>query len=58
MISHKLKGEIGNQFCISCKKQYVFSNFSCMLLNPNIFSNFNTNSLDMRNLKEQVKKAF
>ena len=38
-----------------------FSNFSCMFLNPNIFSNMNSNCsnlLDMRNLQEQVKKAF
>ena len=33
-----------------------FSNFSCMFLNPN---NFNcSNLLYMRNLQEQVKKAF
>ena len=31
----------------------VFSNFSCMFLNPNIFF-----QLDMRNLQEQVKNAF
>ena len=39
----------------------VFSNFSCMFLNPKIFSNLNSNcsnSLDRRNLQEQVKKAF
>ena len=39
----------------------LFSNFSCMFLNPNNFSNFNfncSNLLDMRNLQEQVKKAF
>ena len=40
----------------------TFSNFSCMFLNPNIFfSNLNSNCsnlLDMRNLQEQVKKAF
>ena len=39
-----------------------FSNFSCMFLNPNIFfSNLNSNCsnlLAMRNLQEQVKKAF
>ena len=38
-----------------------FSNFSCMFLNPNIFSNMNSNCsnlLDMRNLQEQVRKAF
>ena len=38
-----------------------FSNFSCMFLNPNNFSNSNSNCynlLDMRNLQEQVKKAF
>ena len=39
----------------------LFSNFSCMFLNPNNFSNFNfncSNLLDMRNLQEQVKKVF
>ena len=38
-----------------------FSNFSCMFLNPNIFSNLSSNcsnSLDLRNLQEQVKKTF
>ena len=38
-----------------------FSNFSCMFLNPNIFFQFEfncSNLLDMRNLQEQVKKAF
>ena len=41
--------------------QIIFSNFSCMFLNPNNFSNLNyncSNHLDMRNLQEQVKKAF
>ena len=39
----------------------TFSNFSCMFLNPNTFSNMNSNCsnvLDMKNLQEQVKKAF
>ena len=39
-----------------------FLNFSCMFLNPNIFfSNLNSNCSyvsDLRNLQEQVKKAF
>ena len=38
-----------------------FSNFSCMFLNPKNFSNMKSNCsnlLDMRNLHEQVKKAF
>ena len=38
-----------------------FSNFFCMFLNPNNFFQFETNCsnlLDMRNLQEQVKKAF
>ena len=42
-------------------KKLVFSNFSCMFLNPNIFSNLDyncSNLLDLRNLQEQVKKAF
>ena len=37
-----------------------FSNFSCMFLKPNIFSNLNyncSNSYDVRNLQEKVKKA-
>ena len=41
-------------------EQHV-SFFSCMFLNPNIFSNLNSNwsnLLDMINLQEQVKKAF
>ena len=39
----------------------TFSNFSCMFLNPNFFSNFNShfsNLLDLRSLQEQVTKAF
>ena len=39
----------------------IFSNLSCMFLNPNIFFNFNSkcsNILGMRNLQEQVKKVF
>ena len=39
----------------------TFSTFSCMFLNPNIFSNLNSNCsnlYDVRNLQEQVKKAF
>ena len=39
----------------------IFSNFSCMFLNPIFFSNLNyncSNLFDMRNLQEQVKKAF
>ena len=38
-----------------------FSNISCMFLKPIIFSNLNSNCsnlLDLRNLQEQVKKAF
>ena len=45
-----------------CSTHIDFSNFSCMFLNPNIFfSNLNSNCSnlsDMRNLQEQVKKAF
>ena len=42
--------------CTLGKEQISFSNFSCMFLNPN---NYNcSNLLDMRNLQEQVKKAF
>ena len=36
----------------------IFSNFSCMFLIPNIFSNLNCNLLDMRNLQDYVKKTF
>ena len=42
-------------------KILFFSNFSCMFLNPNSFSNLNSNCsnlVDMRNLQGQVKKAF
>ena len=42
-------------------KQTAFSNFSCRLLNPKKFPNLNSNCsnlLDLRNLQEQVKKAF
>ena len=40
---------------------HIFSNFSCMFLNPNNFFNMNSNCsnlLDLRNKQEQVKKAF
>ena len=39
----------------------IFSNFSCIFLNPNKFFNSNSNCsklLDMRNLQEQVEKLF
>ena len=39
----------------------IFSNFSCRFLNPNNFSNLSSNCsnlLEMRNLQEQIKKAF
>ena len=42
-------------------KPKLFSNFSCMFLNPNDFSNSDSNFsnlFDMRKLQEQVKKAF
>ena len=34
------------------------TNFSCRFLNPNYFFYFQSNGSDMRNLKEQVEKAF
>ena len=40
-------------------KVNLFSNFSCMFLNPNNFSSLNSNCsklLDMRNLQEQLKQ--
>ena len=43
------------------EKRSVFSNFSCIFLNPNNFSNNNyncSNLLDMRKLQKEVKKAF
>ena len=43
------------------KFRCIYLNFSCMFLNPNIFSSLNSNCsnlLDVRNLQEQVKKAF
>ena len=42
-----------------CRKSFLFSNFSCMFLNPNIFFQFEfncSNLLDMRNLKNKLKK--
>ena len=52
-------------FAVSSNRKCVvqiFSNFSCMFLNPNNFSNLNSNCsfkfLGIRNLQEQVKKAF
>ena len=42
-------------------KVIYLSNFSCMFLNPNIFSNLNTSCSNLsylRNLQEQVKKSF
>ena len=50
--------------CTVCKiilLQFIFSNFSCMFLNPIFFSNLNSNCsnlLDVWNLQEQGKKAF
>ena len=43
------------------QRSNIVSNFSCMFLNPNIFSNLNfdcSDLLDMRKLQEQVEKAF
>ena len=43
------------------KLGYSISNFSCMFLNPNNCFNLNSNwsnLIDLRNLQEQVKKAF
>ena len=43
------------------KQKLVFSNFSCMFLNPIFLTSFNYNSsdlFDLRNLLEQVEKAF
>ena len=53
--------DIGLLVTGSHAKVDFFSNFSCMFLNPNIFSNLNSNCsnlLDLRNLQEQVKKTF
>ena len=41
--------------------EIIFANLSCMFLNPNNFSEMNSNCsnlLDLRTLQEQVKKAF
>ena len=45
---------------ISLRMKHTYSNFSCMLLNPNIFFQFSNSSnlLYLRNLQEQVKQAF
>ena len=50
-----------NNVIKSFLKKVFFSNFSCMILNQNDFSNLNSscsNLLDMWNLQEQVKKTF
>ena len=57
------QGDSGGKFPKKKKKKAdkYFSNFFCMFLNPNIFFNLNlncSNLLDLRNLQEQVKKAF
>ena len=62
----KLKTEKSNNLTFtrtnnSVNSISILSNFSCMCLNPNIFSNLNANCsnlLDLRNLHEQVKEAF
>ena len=44
---------------VKIKLEKMFSNFSCMFLNPKFFSNLNSNCsnlLDMRNLQEQKLK--
>ena len=51
-------------FCVAKSElfeKWAFSNFSCIFQIPIFFSNLNSNCsnfLDMRNLQEQVKKAF
>ena len=40
------------------KMKAFFSNFSYMFLNPNNMNSNCSNLLDLRNLQEQVKKAF
>ena len=57
-----MQNKLENFFCwpLFLKIENVFPNFSCMFLNPNTFSNSNSNcsnSYDLRNLQEQVKKA-
>ena len=45
----------------SDEREMTFSSFSCMFLNPNNFSNLNSNCsdlLDLTNIQEQVKKVF
>ena len=52
------KNSICPQLQFFLKFELIFSNFSCMFLNPNIFSDLNSNcynSLDLRNLQEYVK---
>ena len=51
----------GNNFGMSTLAQLIFLTFPACFLIPIIFSNLNSNCsnlLDMRNLQEQVKKAF
>ena len=52
-----------NKYCgTQIRHQSIFSNFSCIFLNPNIFfSNLNSNCsnlIAMKNLQEQVEKPF
>ena len=56
----KLQRQFDYEKKMSEQREKVFLKFSYMFLNPNIFSNLYSNCseiLDMRNLKEQVKKA-
>jgi hypothetical protein len=49
------------QELVSYNPVIIFSNFSCMFLNPNNFFSLNSNCsnlLDLRNLKQTVKKAY
>ena len=57
----KLQRQFDYEKKMSEQREKVFLKFSYMFLNPNIFSNLYSNCseiLDMRNLKEQVKKVF
>ena len=59
--SENWKGSFLYKACSGAESSLNFSNFSCMFLKPNNFSNLNFNCsdlLDLRNLQEQVKKAF
>ena len=62
VIWNDLLERLTNNFVKKSQLKNMFSKFSCMFLNPNNFFQFElyncSNLWDMKNLQEQVKKAF